>query len=211
MGFAVAVAGASGLVGGRLLNRLLQDPEVERVVAPTRRALSARAKLDNPRLASRTWPALPPIEEAYCALGTTRAKAGSDAAFRAVDFELALSFARAARSAGAVRFGLVSSVGADAGSRFLYPRVKGEVEAAVAGLGFPHLVVGRPSFLLGARGEERRGEAAWIAVFSALAPLIPERWRAVSGDAVAAGLIATVRGRVPGTLVLESDTLRRWA
>ena len=141
---------------------------------------------------------------------TTRAKAGSDAAFRAVDLELTRSFAHDARAAGARRFGLVSSAGADARSRFLYPRTKGEAESAAAGQGFESLVIARPSLLLGARSEDRPGEklaTAAIRILGAamIGPL--RRWRAVPATTVASSLVAAVRGRVPGVLTLESDAL----
>lgn len=208
-----AVAGATGLVGSRVLRRLLDDPAVARVTAPTRRPLPPHPKLDNPLLADRAggeWPLTPPLDEAYACLGTTRAKAGSDAAFRAVDLDLTASFARAVKAAGARRFGLVSSIGADARSRFLYPRTKGEAEAVASGLGFESTVVARPSFLLGDRAEFRPAEKLLIPAFLLLGPLLSGPWakyRAVDADAVAAALIAATRGRVPGTLVLESDAL----
>lgn len=207
---AAAVAGATGLVGGLLLRRLLDDPEVARVIAPTRRALAPHPKLSNPLIKGGAWPELPPIEEAYGCLGTTRAAAGSDEAFRAVDLDLALSFARTAKAAGARRFGLVSSIGADARSRFLYPRTKGEVEAAVSGLGFESVAIVRPSFLIGERAEPRPAEKAGIRSFQFLFPILAgplRRWRPVRADDVAAALISSVRGRVPGTLVLESDAI----
>ncbi|MDX6770432.1 MAG: NAD-dependent dehydratase [Elusimicrobiota bacterium] len=199
-----ALAGATGLVGGFLLERLLADPATALVCAPTRRPLPSRAKLDNPRL-DGAW-ALPPIDEAYCALGTTRRAAGSAAAFRAVDLDLVAAFAAAARAAGARRFGLVSSVGADAASRFLYPRTKGEAERAVSS-GFESVVLARPSFLLGPRGESRPGERLAIALAKALEPVLPRRWRGVPADAVAAALLRCVRGGVPGVLVLENEAL----
>src|SRR6185312_10908414 len=132
--------------------------EVARVIAPTRRPLAAHPKLVNPSFDGKSWPALPALDEAYGCLGTTRKTAGSDEAFRAVDLELTRSFARAAKQAGARRFGLVSSIGADSRSRFLYPRTKGEAEAAVAGMGFESVTIARPSFLAGERAEHRSGE-----------------------------------------------------
>lgn len=206
-GITAAVAGATGLVGNLLLKRLLADAEVARVIAPTRRPLSAHPKLVNPSFGGKDWPALPALDEAYGCLGTTRKTAGSDEAFRAVDLSLTRSFAHAARAAGARRFGLVSSLGADARSRFLYTRTKGEAEAAVTGAGFGSVAIVRPSFLVGERAEHRSGERFMIRAFQLLAPVIPRRWRAVAADAVAAALIGAVRGRVPGTLILESDAI----
>lgn len=207
-----AVAGATGLVGGRVLALLLDDPAVTRVVAPTRRPLPAHPKLDNPLFDGKAWPALGALDEAYSCLGTTMAKAGSEAAFRAVDLGLTRSFAAAAKAAGARRFGLVSALGADARSRFLYPRVKAEAEAAASAAGFPSVVVVRPSFLLGERSEHRPAERLALAVFSVLDGVMAgplRRWRAVTAADTAAALVGAVRGRVPGTLVLENEELRR--
>lgn len=207
---AAAVAGASGLVGGRVLSRLLDDPRVARVVAPTRRPLPPHPKLENPLIASG-WPALAGLDEAYGCLGTTRKDAGSAAAFRAVDLDLASAFARAAKAGGARRFGLVSSAGADPSSFFLYPRTKGEAEKAVAALGFETCVIARPSLLLGERARPRPAEKIGEAALAFAAPLLVGPWRkyrAIPADDVAAALIASVRGRFPGTLTLESDALR---
>ncbi len=209
MNITAAVAGATGLVGGHVLRRLLADDAVSRVIAPTRRALPPHPKLDNP-LITTGWPALSGVDEAYGCLGTTRKIAGSDEAFRAVDFDLAVAFARAAKAGGAKRFGLVSSLGADASSMHLYPRVKGEAENAVAGLGFETVVIARPSLLLGERSTPRAGEKIGEVALTVIGPLLCgpfRKYRAITGDRVAQALIASVRGRFPGKLTLESDQL----
>jgi uncharacterized protein YbjT (DUF2867 family) len=205
-----AVAGASGLVGGFILRRLLDDPNVIRVVAPTRKPLTSHPKLYNPRFQDGAFPVLSTIDEAYCALGTTRAQAGSDEAFRAVDLELCRDFARAAKTAGARRFALISSVGANPRSRFLYPRVKAEAEAAASSFGFESVVMARPSFLLGNRKDERPTEKLAHAILRIVTPFLIgrlRRYRGVEADAVAANSIGALRGRVPGVLVLESEHL----
>ena len=160
---------------------------------------------------SAAFPALTRLDEAYGCLGTTRKDAGSAEAFRAVDFDLAVAFARAAKAGGARRFGLVSSNGANADSSLLYPRVKGEVEKAVTGLGFETVVIARPSLLLGERARPRTGERFGETVLAVLKPMLVgplRKYRAISGDTVAAALIASVRGKFPGTLTLESDALQ---
>lgn len=210
MKLTAAVSGATGLVGGQVLRRLLDDSAVARVIAPTRRALPPHPKLDNPLIVA-DWPVLPPLDEAYGCLGTTRKDAGSAAAFRAVDFDLAVAFARAAKAAGARRFGLVSSSGANAGSSLLYPRVKGEAEKAIAGIGFETVVIARPSLLLGERATPRAAEKLGEAALALANPFLIGPWRkyrAIDGDAVAASLIASVRGKFPGVLTLESDALQ---
>lgn len=205
--------GATGLVGRRCLVRLLADPTWDRVVVLTRRPTGAA----DPRLAEvvgdldRLTPAdVPPVDDVLCCLGTTLRAAGSRAAFRAVDHDLVVALARLARGAGARRLALVSSVGADARSRSFYLRTKGEVEAAVAGLGFEAVEVLRPSFLVGAREVPRRLEAAGIAVSTALAGLLvgpARRYRPIEADVVAAAMLAALRRGAPGVHVREHADL----
>ncbi len=159
------VAGGSGLSGRALLDVLLEAPEYARVLAVSRRPLGR----EHPRLANRILPfeqleaqlAGAPCHDAFCCLGTTRRQAGSEAAFRAVDHDQVMRFARAARRAGAERFVLVSAAGADAAAKNFYLRVKGETEADVAALGFPSLDIAQPGLLLGgSRPDTRPLEAA---------------------------------------------------
>jgi uncharacterized protein YbjT (DUF2867 family) len=191
------VAGASGLVGRQILQGLLDDESVAAVHALVRRPLGVQ----DPRLTVHTvdfaaLPALPPMDEAYLALGTTIQVAGSQEAFRALDFAANLAVARAAQAAGARRLGLVSAMGADAGSRICYSRVKGELEEAVAGLGFEGLVIARPSLLVGDRGAlgqpERTGEKIGLHVGRWLKPLIPANFRPITAAQVARALLRYV-------------------
>ncbi len=210
---AVLLAGASGLVGGALLRRLLADEEGPRVAAVVRRPL----ELASPRLdvvvadfdhLDRTD--LPRAETAFCALGTTMAKAGTEERFRAVDLDAVVAFARAARRAGATRFLAVSALGADPRSRVFYNRVKGEAEEALREVGFDGLALFRPSLLLGARAETRPAER-FAAVVTGFVPWglagALSRWRPVPADAVAAALLAIAGGELRGVLVVENDEI----
>jgi uncharacterized protein YbjT (DUF2867 family) len=155
------VAGATGLVGRALLDLLAADVRQARIVALVRRtpsALPARCEAlvtDFDHLDAVT---LPPADDAYCALGTTIKTAGSKERFRKVDFDYCLAFANAARRAGVRRFCIVTALGASAASTVYYSRVKGDIEAALAGLGFEALHLFRPSLLAGDRAEWRLGE-----------------------------------------------------
>ncbi len=125
----VLVAGATGLVGRSVVELLLADDRVTQVHAVLRRSTGTEhpklreIRLDFDDLAARpdALPGNASVQAAFCCLGTTRAKAGSAEAFRRVDLDYVQAFARAARAAGATAFALNSSVGADAGSRNLYP------------------------------------------------------------------------------------------
>ena len=159
-------------------------------------------------------PPLPRAEWAFCCLGTTIKVAGSQAAFKAVDHDAVLAFARAASAAGVTRFAVVSALGADAQSRSFYNRTKGETEAALRTVGFRHLVIARPSLLAGNRASlaqaPRLGEALALAITRplALAGLIPKAWRPIESATLARALVRGVAQAAPGVTVLESAALQ---
>jgi uncharacterized protein YbjT (DUF2867 family) len=199
----VALAGATGLVGREILQGLLADPSVAAIHVLGRRPIeTGDPKVTAHIVDFRALPSLPSVDELFLALGTTIKVAGSQEAFRAVDFDANLAVARAALAAGAKRAGLVSAMGASAKSGIFYNRVKGELEDALSALPFEGLVVARPSFLAGNRealGQPiRRGEGVALAVSRVLGPLFPRNYRSVPAAAVAKALLARVpvaRGR----------------
>ena len=199
------LAGATGAVGGRLLDLLLERPDVTRVISVGRRAPPrSHALLEHVEAELARIPAVLAdrrCSEAFCCLGTTLRTAGSKAAFRAVDLDGVAGFARAAHAAGAGFFGLVSSAGADPQALSFYLRTKGEAEAAVEALGFRSLAIMRPGLLRGRREEfralERVGQLA--------APLMDRMligglasYRSVSTGTVAAALDAASRRQSAG-------------
>jgi len=194
------VAGGSGLVGGFLINALLEAPEYSRVFALTRRPLGREHhKLANrivvfARMAEQIKGMM--VHEAFCCIGTTRAAAGSDEAFREADLDAVVLFAQAARAAGAMRFVVVSSVGADPKSKNLYLRTKGEMEAAVAAVGFQSLDILQPSLLLGPRKEMRPLELAGRIFAPLVNPMLTgtrESLRAIPAETVARAMIGAAR------------------
>lgn len=191
----VAIAGASGLVGRRILQGLLAADTVSEVHALCRRSLGIKhPKLVEHLVDFNDLPPLPRIDELYLALGTTIRNAGSQAAFRAVDFAANLAVAKAAMGAGVRRIALVSAAGADARSGIFYNRVKGELEAALERLAPEALLIARPSLLLGDRkalGQPSRPlEQFAAAIFGVLGRAIPVAMRPVAASRVASALLA---------------------
>src|SRR5258706_5794924 len=204
------VAGASGMVGVALVRALIAGGEYARVIALTRRPLP----IESPRLANRII-RFEAMEEqlravvcdgVLCCLGTTRREAGSAQAFRGVDHDLVLRFARWAQASGAKTMVVVSSVGAAAESGNLYLRVKGETDLALEALGFRSLHLMQPSLLLGTRPQWRMAEALGRFVAPLLNPLLlgrQARWRAIDAGAVAAAMRAAALSGRPGTYRLN--------
>ena len=207
------VAGGSGLVGGELLKLLLADEGIRAVVAVGRRRLPIEhAKLQQAVIdfaAPSGLEALPAPEAAFCTLGTTIKQAGSKEAFRAVDFDAVVAFAKAARARGARAFVHVTALGADMKSMVFYNAVKGQVEDAVAGLGFDRVVALRPSFLDGERTESRPGERFALAVGRTLGPLLG-KYRPTPVSAVTAAMLDAARSDEPGRHEMEANAILRF-
>lgn len=206
------VAGGTGLVGGHLLRLLAADSRYPRVTSLMRRDSAAPPGIDARVVDFTRLEELecPPISDAFCCLGTTRRAAGSAAAFRRVDFDHVVAFARLARRAGAVRFMLVSSLGASDRSPFLYPRTKGEGEAAVRSVGFETLVILRPSFLLGTRADTRPIETVVLRAGRLIAPLLIgplRRYAPVDAALVAQTLVRCAATAPTGVTVVESEDI----
>src|SRR6266852_7725297 len=206
------VAGGTGLVGTEILKLLDQERRYGRITSLVRQETVAAGRVEN-RVVSfddLDRNELPEVDDAYCCLGTTRRVAGSDDAFRKVDFDYVLAYARAAHRAGAVRFLIVSAMGAKVESRFLYTRVKGQVEAAVSTLGFQVVGIARPSFLIGRRAKARGGETAALVLSHAVTPFMvgPLRcFRPIEARTVAAGLIHLAFSAPEGVSVLSSEEI----
>jgi len=204
------IAGATGLVGGHVLTRLLAHPSYSRVEVLVRRELPIR----DPKLIQRIvdfehLDAGLAADDVFCCLGTTIAKAGSQEAFRRVDHDYPLALARAGMAAGARQFLMVSSLGADARSSVFYLRVKGETERDIAATGLPKVVFMRPSFLFGERLEQRTGERVAAFIGRMIAPLLVgplRKYGPIHADDVAAAMLyAANQGVRPGPI--ESDEI----
>jgi uncharacterized protein YbjT (DUF2867 family) len=212
------LVGATGLVGTRVMQECVGRADM-RLIALTRREapMPKGARMEmlvaDPAEWEQSIAAVAP-DAVICALGTTWRKAGGDeAAFRAVDEDLVLRVAQAAKAAGVSNFVLVSSVGADMASRAFYLRVKAEVEAALRKLRFHRLDILRPGLLRGPRsGDRRPGERLAIA----LSPVINlflhgdrRRLRAIDARLVARAALEGAREKARGTFVHEHDAILR--
>ena len=203
------IAGATGLVGGECLRRLLAHPAWTTVVVLTRREVGVERKSPKLRQVLTDLAALENhrdqlvADDVFCALGTTIRKAGSRAAFREVDLEYPLRLARLARDNGARHYSLVSAVGADRRSAFHYSRVKGELEEALTAMDWPSLAIFRPSVIEGKRSEVRPLER----LSGSLLRLAPTAWRPVAAADIASAMVMVALESPPGVTIVESRSI----
>ncbi|MCK4579349.1 MAG: NAD(P)H-binding protein [Candidatus Marinimicrobia bacterium] len=209
------LVGATGLVGSHLLQQLLEGGYYSQVRVLVRRPLG----VEHPRLDVQVvdfenlhkYSGLVQGDDVFSCLGTTRRKAGSDHAFRQVDFHYPYQVARLALLKGATQHLLVSSVGANRGSRSLYLRVKGELELAIGALPFKAVHHFRPSLLLGKRQEFRLLERLAVVTAPLFAPLMAGPlgpYRPIKAKAVAAAMIKIARKGRDGQHTYPSDQIR---
>jgi uncharacterized protein YbjT (DUF2867 family) len=207
------VFGATGLVGGEVLKRLIQHPSYTKIKIFVRRNPGIKdAKvevhlfdLDH----AKEYEHLIYGDDLFCCLGTTIKKAGSQAAFRFVDFEGPRRLAEIASHQGVVSFLVISSLGADEKSSNFYLKTKGEMEEAVKKYKFKNLGIFRPSLLMGERRELRFGELAGKVVMGLAKPFLFgkfKRYRAINGATVAKAMIK-VAAENTGCRTYESDEI----
>lgn len=206
----IMIVGATGLVGGHVLDLALAADAVEQVVAPARRALPPHPKLVAPQVDFDALPADAEwwqVDAVICALGTTIRTAGSKAAFTRVDHDYPLQVAHLARNGGARTFVLNSALGADAQSRVFYNRTKGELERDLKTVGFESLTFVRPGLIGGERAEFRLGERALGAVLTAVGPILPKGWRINPAQNIAKAMLDAALAARPGVQVVSSAAL----
>ena len=216
----IALVGATGLVGRKVIE-LSSAGDEARIVGIARREapLPPGARMEMFVAETDKWAevleAVRP-RALICALGTTMKKAGGDRdAFRAVDYDLVLATAQAARSAGVPNMVLVSAAGADARSKSFYMRVKGEAEEVVAKIGFKRLDILQPGLLRGQRVDDLRfAERAAMIAAPLIDPLLSgtwERFRSIEAELVAEAALGLALRRAGGRFTHDNEAMRRAA
>lgn len=211
------IAGATGLVGGHLLDLLLEDDHYAQVKVLSRRSLGG----DDGKLKEIIIEDFDNLEnniknlkadDYFCCLGTTIKKAGSKKAFKKVDFEYPVSLAAIARENGADSYHIISAMGADPKSLIFYNKVKGEVEAAIKAMKINKAFIYRPSFIEGERAEKRAGEKAalWFAdKFDFLFSGPFKKYAAVHAKKIAKAMIITAKNETEKFKIIQSDEIEK--
>ena len=209
------IAGATGLVGSYLLEKLLYDDHYEKIM------VISRQKPDHEH--TKLTPVLIPdfdhladykdqlkADDVFCCLGTTMAKAGSKEAFRKVDQDYVVGLATIAKENNAGQFLMISALGADKTSTVFYNQVKGKTEEKILAIDFPETHIFRPSLLMGPRTEKRVGEDAaktfykWFN-FIFIGPL--KKYKGIHAEKVAQNMLHFAKEEMPGKHIHENKEL----
>lgn len=219
IGKTALVAGATGLVGKKLLRQLLDSTEYTRVIALVRKPVQQLQHLklqqivvDYHRL--EDYRAEMKADDVFCCLGTTIKQAGTQAQMIEIDVLYPVSVAMVAYKQGAKQFIVISSMGADPKSSIFYTRTKGDMEQRLQQVGYSSLSIVRPSLLLGKRKNSRAGEQFGAVVSQALSFLMIgplRKYRGIEASDVARAMYRIAQTSKSGTHIYMSDQLQRIA
>ena len=208
------IAGATGLIGGHLLQQLLEKSEYDKIYVPGRNA----PKTSDSRVIFEfcdfsEFEGLPKGGniDLFCTLGTTIKKAGSQDKFREVDFDAVVNFARWGASVSCNHFVVVSSIGANPKSRNFYLRTKGQMEQVLKTLRLNNITIVRPSLRMGRREDFRFGEKVGEWLMKPLSFLLignAKKYRPIDASQVAKGMIKLAQNKIGDTFVVEGEALK---
>lgn len=205
------IAGATGLIGKELVQKMLQSNQYNCIYLISRKPCGmVNEKIQEIVIDFGQMEQINleiQVDEAFCTLGTTMKQAGSREKFRKVDLEYVLSFAKLAKTFGASKFLVIISMGANPKSTVFYNRIKGLTEEGLKNFGFKHLVILRPSLLLGKRPEPRFAERMGAIVMKAFRFLIPDNYKAIEAARVAEKMLELAGNANEGVTVIESGEM----
>ena len=191
----VTIFGATGLIGGSLLEVLINDAGFDKVNVVTRTPFSIiNKKIESHVIDFSSPQSISKIvknsQVVFAAIGTTQFKVkGDKEAYHKIDYDILINIAKACKANRVKNFSFVSSSGANENSDGFYLKLKGKIEAAVLGLNLLSTSVFRPSLLMGKRKENRFGERLAQLVMPMFSPLMPSKYRPISAALVAKAMV----------------------
>ena len=207
------VFGSSGLIGGHLLNELIQSDNYNKIKLFVRsdygsiHSKTEIIKTDFNNLENHKEDIKG--DDCFFCIGTTKQNSPDKNEYRRVELDVPKQIAQIAKSNLVNSFVFVSSGYADPKSSGDYLKFKGEVEEELKRLNFPNLGIMRPSFLLGNRKEKRIGEKIGIFVFKLLSPLFVgplKKMKPIHSEIVAKAMIKISKNE-NDQIVFESNEI----
>ncbi len=210
------LAGATGLIGGYVLQELLKDKRYDQVLVLSRKPMGIKHPKLKPLILNfddlEKHKTLLKAQDVFCCLGTSRKKSPTPEAYRKIEFEYAFKLAQITCRNKAQTFLTVSTMNADPNSSATYLQIKGEVEEVVGAFPFKAVHIFRPSFIMGEkdRQERRPMESFLEAVLKPLSFLFmgPIRaYRPIQGSTIARGMIHAANSGLQGVHIWESNMI----
>jgi uncharacterized protein YbjT (DUF2867 family) len=214
LGKKALVLGATGLTGGHLVALLAAHPNYSEVRVPGRSApelVHEKVRFQEADLLSdmTSFGSLFEVDEVFVCIGTTRKKTPDKALYRAIDYGIPVNAAKMAAANGVRHFQVISAMGADAESRLMYNKLKGEMERDVLAAAIPETYAFRPALITGNRQELRLGEGLAVGFFKLINPFIPEAYQSIPAETIAKAMVAVANGIKPKGVAIPSEEIRK--
>ncbi len=206
------ILGATGLVGGKLLQQLLEDDSYQTVKLFSRSSCGK----NHPKIEEHLGN-LFNIEEfeekftadvVFCCIGTTKAKTPDKETYKKIDYGIPVDAAKLVKKNDIPMFQVISAMGADRKSSTFYNRVKGEMEQDVLNVGIKNTYIFQPSLIGGDRDEKRFGERMAQFFMGVFAFLIPKKYKIIEPETIASAMCITAENgyrtqRIPSDEIKE--------
>lgn len=211
------IIGATGMVGGSLLQQLLQNDQFSSVRILVRKPVAYKhpkleVKLVNFDDVESFNDGLGKADIIFCCVGTTQKKVKNDkTAYRKVDYDIPVTAAQMAAKNGFRKYLLVSAVGANPNSANFYLQLKGSVEEDISVLPFDSIHIFRPSLLMGNRQEKRTGEKIAQLVMPAISWLMAgplRKYKPISAEKVAISMMKAALSAENGIHIYHYDDMK---
>ena len=207
------VFGSTGLIGGHLVNQLIQDNYYNKIKIFVRSQTSINNEkvevinIDFNNLGNHKTEITG--DDCFFCIGTTKQNSPNRNEYQKVELDIPKEIAQIAKANSVKSFIFISSIYANPNSSGNYVKFKGLVEEELKRLNFSKLGILRPSFLMGKRKENRVGEKIGILTFSVLSPLLfgPfKKMRPISSEIVAKSMIKIAKQNLQ-KITFESDEI----
>lgn len=207
--------GASGLTGGYVLEKLIDDERYDTI------KLFSRSKLDGqPNKVKQFIGDLLELEqfekdftahELYCCIGTTKSKTPDKTLYKKIDYGVPVSAAKLAKANAIETFVVISSMGADETSGAFYTRTKGEMERDVQQQNIANTFILRPALIGGDRNEKRSLEKIALMLFKVIQPLLIgplKKYRIIHAETIAQAMILLANTTIQKDIIITSDQIQ---
>ncbi len=211
----VALIGATGLIGGYLLENLLEDESITSIKVILRRAVTFKhpkieTKIINFSNEEQFSNAIKGSDFVFSTIGTTNKKVkGNKEAYRKIDYDITVNAAKFAEKYGCEQFAFVSSLGANSSSSNFYLKLKGQIEDDIQNLNINSILIFRPSFLMGDRKEFRFGELLGIIFMKPFSFLLPSEIKPIEASDVAKAMLAATKKKLKGCRVFHFEEIKQ--
>jgi uncharacterized protein YbjT (DUF2867 family) len=209
--------GATGLTGGILLQKLLNDPRYGKIILFSRSSV----KINNSKIEEHLVDLFQlekykeqfKADQVFCCIGTTKSKTPNEETYRKIDYGIPVTAAKLCKENGISTFAVISALGANPDSGMFYNKIKGEMQQDVLAQKIKNTYIFQPSLIAGDRSEKRfleslAKQAMKILNYALLGPL--KKYRSIHPETIARAMII-VSNKAYEKSVIESDEIKKIA